>query len=117
MSDGVSEGRCDIETRGSRITDPLAPFGGISDGRLVLVLIGVDEISLILFSLGWKFSPPWKLDVNLVDAHREKREVSVFCDKYCKHFNFYIQSFYSKKRFSNILITHLAHKLIQLTIK
>lgn len=97
MSDGVSEGRCDMETRGSRMTDPLAPFGGISDGRLVLVLIGVDEISLILFSLGWKFSPPWKLDVNLVDVHREKREVSVFCDKYSKNLNSYILSLYLRR--------------------
>lgn len=32
-SDGVNEGRCEIETRGIRITDPLEFCDGANDGR------------------------------------------------------------------------------------
>lgn len=32
-SDGVNEGRCEIDTRGIRITDPLEFCDGANDGR------------------------------------------------------------------------------------
>lgn len=42
ISEGVSEGRCDMETRGNRAI--FDPFGGSSDGRLALLLGGIDGL-------------------------------------------------------------------------